>query len=536
MATIVNKFPDRRFEQMGAGLGGLIARVMAERDKKKQKEKEKAAMSRAADLVRTVSAGEGEEDESDLSEALFDAGVSSAENLAMIKVTTAAKIEAEQRTQDRAQEVFDENLENTRVLQGEKRKEVFEVEKEKRQLRTTVAAEQRGEAKTKRAEVRGEEAEKRGEQRDATREAQLLSEALARVAREKHDERVERHNVGLVIERVVKNSEGLTPGELFNTVATYAGEGQLPTDVIFDLMDRIPDLADQDRPDNTEELQVFDKESGRATTAHVPPEIVTASKADQDAYFARLGFNVTAQPLALQTGEEREILAAIESSGGGEWAEKLVRMKRAGLIHLQTLQNGDTVITDLQKKVSSYIINPKMDAQQQRQVAFRISSIEDALNALNDIDVTKTGVDDWLAAKLGGLAITAPLGGIMAVALDFLGLEPSEIVAAQASRAGYFATLAPFAQAIAPSEGERHAISSPAAIDLAKEILLITKPGTTQGAAYIAVERAKGMLTKLKVTLMAQLQHKSNIRPRVIKTHINEESPGHFTVNRSEEE
>lgn len=536
MATVVNKFPDRRMEKLGAGLGGLIARVMAERDKIKQKEKEKAALSRAADLIRTVSAGEGEEDESDLSEALFEAGVSSAENLAMIKLTTQAKIQTEQRTEDRAQEVFDENLENTRVLQGEDREKLTQIAKEKRQLQTTVGAEQRGEAITERAEGRREKADIRGEQRDATREANLLADTLKRVAREKHDERVDRRKVGMVIERVVKNSEGLTPGELFNTIATYAGEGELPTETIFDLLEMIPDLASQDRPDNTEELQVFDLVSGRATTAHVPPEIMTASKKDQDDYFARLGFNVTAQPLALQTGEEREILATIEAAGGGEWAERLVRMKRLGLIHLQTLPNGDTVITDLQKKVSSYIINPKMDAQQQKQVAFRISSIEDALNALETIDVTKVGVDDWLAANLGGLAITAPLGGILAVALDFLGLEPSEIVAAQAERAGYFATLAPFAQAIAPAEGERHAISSPAAIELAKEILLITKPGTTQGAAYIAVDRAKAMLLNLKVELMAQLQHKSNIRVRVINVDINEKSPGSFTVNRREEE
>ncbi|KKL84414.1 hypothetical protein LCGC14_1964970 [marine sediment metagenome] len=174
-----------------------------------------------------------------------------------------------------------------------------------------------------------------------------------------------------------------------------------------------------------------------------------------------------------------------------------------------------------------------MDAVAARQVQFKISSIEDALTGLEAIDLTKVGLDDYITANVGGFLTTAPFGAgwVAGHFLDFFALEPSEIAEAQAARASFFATLAPIAKSIATEEGERNAISSPAAIELAKDIVLITNPTTTEMGARIAVERLKGTLQQLKVELMAQLQHRTMLRPRIIDVDLKEED-GRFRLEK----
>ena len=53
-----------------------------------------------------------------------------------------------------------------------------------------------------------------------------------------------------------------------------------------------------------------------------------------------------------------------------------------------------------------------MDAVAARQVQFKISSIEDALSSLEEIDLTKVGLDDWLTAKIAGGGVTLPVLGL----------------------------------------------------------------------------------------------------------------------------
>ncbi|KKK74139.1 hypothetical protein LCGC14_2886750, partial [marine sediment metagenome] len=287
------------------------------------------------------------------------------------------------------------------------------------------------------------------------------------------------------------------------------------------------------------DLDVFDIASGRKTTIKVPEDIARGTRQQQDKFFEERGFDVTTQPQALTTGEER-ILAEFTAAAGGDddpYVKKIIAKRKLGLVQIDADNQGNQVITDLLHRTTSFVPSPIMDAVAARQVQFKISSIEDALAALDKVDLTKVGLDDFLTAKIAGGGVTLPvIGGIIGSVLDFFGLEPSEIAEAQASRAGFFATLAPIAKSIATEEGERNAISSPAAIELAKDIVLITNPTTTEMGARIAVERLKGTLQRLKVSLMAQLQHRTMLRPRIIDVDISQGEDGRFTVKKVGEE
>ncbi|KKM72210.1 hypothetical protein LCGC14_1422790, partial [marine sediment metagenome] len=423
--------------------------------------------------------------------------------------------------------------EQAQAIAGEGRKEAAAGRGELRREDIAKRTEGRGEERALGAEARGEGRDIRKEGRAEEREESQFARALKISRMEEIKKGVDERLLNLELGRVLQ--EGATgqldAGEMFRVIAG----AEVPPDMKFKLLDRLSkgELG-VELGVGFEKIDVFDKDSGRKTTLSVPEDIAKGSRQEQDAYFEERGFNVSTQPIRVQAAEERILDQMIAAAGGEDDpdAKRLVLNKKAGLIDIKADNQGNVVITSLVHETARFIPNPIMDAVAARQVQFKISSIEDALASLEEIDLTKVGLDDWLTAKIAGGGVTLPvLGGIIGTVLDFFGLEPSEIAAAQAARAGFYATLAPIAKSIATEEGERNAISSPAAIELAEDIVLITNLTTTEMGARIAVERLKGTLQRLKVSLMAQLQHRSMLRPTIIDVDLSEEE-GRFTLKR----
>jgi len=529
-------------------------------------------MVRAAEQTAQIARGTTGVDASDVVGSLFDAGasvptmVSASENLMQLQVQTRQRME-----QQRIEEAINAR-ELMETIAGEGRGEARTQRTEQRGEARTIRGEGRGEARTLRTETRGEErtvrgedraqrralgaegrSERRGirkefrgqanilaaEERDQFRTTQEYTRALREGKAEELAKSVRENQQRLELGRVLQ--EG-SPGELdakqmFEVIA----KADLPAPIKFNLIDRLAkgDLGIDIEGADLVEVDVFEIESGRKTKMLLPKEVSEGSKQEQDKFLRDRGFNVTTEPVRLQAAEERILDQMIAAAGGEDDPDvkKLVLNKKAGLIKIDADNQGNVVITDLVHGTARFIPNPIMDAVAARQVQFKISSIQDALSSLEDIDLTKVGLEDFFVAKIGGGAVTLPvIGGVIGTVLDFFGLEPSEIAEAQAARAGFFATLAPIAKSIATEEGERNAISSPAAIELAKDIVLITNVTTTEMGARIAVERLKGTLQRLKVSLMAQLQHRTMLRPRIIDVDIGQEEGGRFRLKRVEEE
>ncbi|KKL00869.1 hypothetical protein LCGC14_2628230, partial [marine sediment metagenome] len=370
--------------------------------------------------------------------------------------------------------------------------------------------------------------------REESRFTRALKQAKIAEIKKGVDERLQGLEFGRVLQEA--GTGELDAEQMFNVIAG----AELPPELKFSLLDRLAkgELG-LEVAEGFEDLDVFDIASGRKTSIKVPEAIAQGTRQQQDKFFEERGFNVTTQPRALETGEER-VLAEFTAAAGGDddpYVKQIIAKRELGLVQIDADNQGNQVITDLSSRKTSFIPSPIMDAVAARQVQFKIASIEDALVALNNIDLTKVGLEDFLTGSVGGFGVTLPvIGGMVEGVLDFFGLEPSEIAEAQAARAGFFATLAPIAKSIATEEGERNAISSPAAIELAKEIVLITKVTTTELGARIAVERLKGTLQRLKVNLMAQLQHRTMLRPRIIDVDISQGEDGRFTVKKVGEE
>ncbi|KKK57517.1 hypothetical protein LCGC14_3053670, partial [marine sediment metagenome] len=354
--------------------------------------------------------------------------------------------------------------------------------------------------------------------REESRFTRALKQAKIAEIKKGVDERLQGLEFGRILQEA--GTGELDAGQMFNVIAG----AELPSDLKFGLLDRLAkgELGLEVTEDFVD-LDVFDLGSGRKTTIKVPKEIAQGTRQQQDKFFEERGFNVTTQPRALETGEER-VLAEFTAAAGGDddpYVKKIIAKRKLGLVQIDADNQGNQVITDLVSRKTSFIPSPIMQARAATQIQFKIASIEDALVALDGIDLTKVGLEDFFTAKVAGGAVTIPvLGGVIGTVLDFFGLEPSEIAEAQAARAGFFATLAPIAKSIATEEGERNAISSPAAIELAEDIVLITNITTTEMGARIAVDRLKGTLQRLKVSLMAQLQHRTMLRPRIIDVDI----------------
>ena len=538
MATVVNTFPDRRAEILGKGLGGLVGNVIAARQRKEDDKKRREALSRAADLTKEIAQGSQAVDESDVAEALFDAGVDESKIVTSFESIAAARIAKRQREEDIRREEAIDLREQLQGIAGEQRGEARTKRTEVRGEARTVRGEERGEERALGAEARGEGRDIRKEGRAEEREESKFARALKISRMEEIKKGVDERLLNLELGRVLQ--EGATgqldAGEMFRVIAG----AEVPPDMKFKLLDRLSkgELG-VELGIGFEKIDVFDKDSGRKTTLSVPEDIAKGSRQEQDAYFEERGFNVSTQPIRVQAAEERILDQMIAAAGGEDDpdAKRLVLNKKAGLIDIKADNQGNVVITSLVHETARFIPNPIMDAVAARQVQFKIASIEDALTSLENLDLTKVGLDDYITANWGGFATTAPfgVGWVAGHILDFLNLEPSEIAAAQAARASFFATLAPIAKSIATEEGERNAISSPAAIELAEDIVLITGITTTEMGARIAVERLKKTLQTIKVELMAQLQHRSMLRPRIIDVDLSEED-GRFKINRRKSE
>jgi len=539
MATVVNTFPDRRAELLGKGLGTIIGNVITARRKKEEETRKKAALQEATKLLSQAAKG-SEVDPGAITGALFEGGATSESILAANRFVAQARIARRQREEDAAAKLEEERRAALGLIAKEERGESRTIRKEGRGEQRDIRGEGRGEQRDIRGEGRGEGRDIRGEGRQVSRENQLLADTLKRSAEEEAAKNIDDRLTGLAFERVLKGAPGLSPAQVTNVIADAAGRGDFTPDQIFSLLDRVDSLAAPGAEDDFVKIPAFDIDSGRKVDILVPPEIATGGKDVQDLYLKSKGFNVTTQPRALVTGEERLFNQLVENIGGADdpYVKQLASLKRLGLISVRTDAAGNTTITDLKSGKNTFIVSGQMDAVAARQIQFKISSIEDALTSLEEIDLTKVGMDDFLTAKLAGAAMTAPLGvgWAMRGILDFLGLEPTEVAEAQAARASFFATLAPIAKSIATEEGERNAISSPAAIELAKDIILITNPTTTEIGARIAVKRLQGMLRKLKVQLMAQLSHRSNIRPIITDIDIRLDDSGRYRLEKRKEE
>ena len=548
MATVINTFPDRRAALLGKGLGTLVGNVLEARRKKEEERKRKEALSRAADLTKEIAQGSKTVDESDVAEALFDAGVDTSKIVTSFEAIAKARIQLRQREEDikreqaidlreQMQTIAGEGRAEARTKRTETRGEARTVRGEGRAEARTVGAERRGERRDISKETRGEAEDIRGEGREEEREESRFTRALkvAKIEEIKKgvDERLQNLEFGRILQEA--GTGELDAEQMFNVIAA----ADLPPDLKFGLLDRLAkgELG-LEVGEEFEDLKVFDLDSGRETTIKVPKDIAQGTRQQQDAFFKEKGFNITTQPQALITGGERTLKEFTTAAGGDDdpYVKKIIALRKLGLVQIDADNQGNQVITDLVSRKTSFVPSPIMDAVAARQVQFKISSIEDALVALDKIDITKVGLDDFFAAKIGGGGITLPIvGGIVQTIFDFWGLESSEIAEAQAARASFFATLAPIAKSIATEEGERNAISSPAAIELAKDIVLITNPTTTELGARIAVKRLKETLQGLKVSLMAQLQHRTMLRPRIIDVDLREED-GRFKVERRKSE
>ncbi len=515
MAVVINTFPDRRAGLAGKGLGSLVGGVLDARRKKEEERKRKEALSRAADLTKEIAQGSTTVDESDVAEALFDAGVEGGKIVTSFEAIAKARIAKRQRAED-------EQRRQAAEIRGEGRDVKKEGRGEARTKRTEGRAEGRTLGTEQRSEARGIRGEEREEEREESRFTRALKIAKAEEIKKGVDERLQNLEFGRILQE--GGTGELDAGQMFNVIAG----AELPPELKFGLLDRLAkgELVPELQVEDLVEITVFDKSSGRSVKMFVPADIAQASRTEQEKFFDEKGLDVTTQPIALQTGEERILEEFTKSAGGEEdpYVKKIIAKRKLGLVDIRADNQGNQIITDLASRKTSFVPSPIMDAVAARQVQFRISAIEDTLVALEKIDLTKVGLEDFLTAKLAGGAVTFPvLGGVIGGVLDFFGLEPSEIAKAQAARAGFFATLAPIAKSIATEGGSRNLVSSPAAIDLAKDIVLITNPTTTPMAARIAVRNLKVTLTRLKLELEAQLTHRSMLRPTIIDVDLREE-------------
>ena len=155
-----------------------------------------------------------------------------------------------------------------------------------------------------------------------------------------------------------------------------------------------------------------------------------------------------------------------------------------------------------------------MDATQARQVAFRLAAINDLLPRLEDLDLTEVGLEGWLTSEVAGVVTNVPfIGAAFGAMLDWMGLEPSEIIKAQTARAGFFRALGPLAESIVNEEGERRLITTRTGRAFAEEVLTITNLSTKPESARIAVNKLIDMFTTMRDTLQIQLKHKTMVRP-----------------------
>ena len=189
MATVINTFPDRRAELLGKGLGALVGGVLEARRKREEDKRRKEALSKAADLTKEIAQGSTTVDESDVAEALFDAGVDEGRIVTSFEAIARARIAKRQRIEDQRNQVATEIRAATRGIAGEERGEArtirgeergvkTQIAKEARDLKTTAGAERRAERRTLGTEQRGEARAIRGEGREEEKEESRFTRAL----------------------------------------------------------------------------------------------------------------------------------------------------------------------------------------------------------------------------------------------------------------------------------------------------------------------------------------------------------------------
>ncbi len=460
MATIVNTFPDRRAALLGKGVGALVGGVLDARRKKRQEEEEKKKLKLALDLLSRASGGE---------KAQFPAAQAGAQK-----------------------------PQKTQAKQG---------------IQSQQLPPQQGRVPTG------------GDVGIAFKEAGLENEFAIKLAQGVNEARMKQERLAFQQEelRRVLEKAGASEELLFSAIAA----SKLPADIKLRLVPQVENLAKK-APEDKEfiDIKAYTLKDGQEVPVRIPKELQGASVAVLDEYLQKdLGLEVTSQPQLQTTGVERQHERDIRTLGGTADIEHIVAAQNQGLVTVRTTAEGQ-FITNLAARETSFTPNASMDVVSRRKIQFRLAAVEETLAQLGVDPLTGKripgggldlegglGLEGFLTAEVGGFISNIWLGDM---ALDFMGIEPSEIARAQAARSGFFNVIVPFAEAISAGEGGRDIITSKFGIGIAQEILLIRELSTTKEGAELAINKIVKLFQGLHSIMEVQLRTGTMFRPKMI--------------------
>ncbi len=453
MATVINTFPDRRGGLIGLGLGSAagsyVASVMQARKKKREEEEQKRKLEVAFDLMGR--AKDSEKAQFPTSSSSGSSGTSQSSPQPIRKGIDASRLSPTQ----------------GRVPSGQDVGIAF-------------------------ADAGLE-----------TKFALTLAQSIDDAKREREETLIQEKSLTDLLGKAGQSEE-----VLFQALAA----AKLPSDVKLGLIPKISDLA-KVGAEGAEfiDIPAFQLSNGQEVKVKIPKRLEAATVEQKDAYLQNIiGVSVTTQPQLQTTATERMRAHDLMILGGGEDVEHIMAAQSAGLVKQVVTPQGDVITTNLATQETSIYQSGAMDNNAKRQIQFRKAAIDETLIKLRSIDLEAgVGFYSWMKANIGGF-VNNVVGESF---LDFMGVEPSEIARAQAARSGFFATLVPFASAIATEEGTRNIITSKHGINIAKEVLLIQKLSTTDKGAAEALSRLTEMFELLSKTFEIQLQQGTRLRP-----------------------